>query len=136
MEGRDFSEDMVSDTSAIIINQTLAKELSLKDPIGKRIMNWRVYNVIGVVEDFHDGSLNEEIEPLAMVAGVSLSIVSAKVNAANMQEAIGSITEVWKKFSPHQAIRYSFLDERYAAMYADVQRWHVCLPRLPYSRLL
>jgi putative ABC transport system permease protein len=29
---------------------------------------------------------------------------------------------VWDKFAPHQPIRYSFLDERYAAMYADVQR--------------
>jgi putative ABC transport system permease protein len=29
---------------------------------------------------------------------------------------------VWNKFAPHQPIRFSFLDERYAAMYADVQR--------------
>ena len=122
LEGRNFSEDMVSDTSAVIINQSLAKELGLKDPIGKRIMNWKVYNVIGVVENFHDGSLNEEIAPLAMMAGISPSIVSVKVNAVNMQEAIGSITDVWKKFLPNQAIRYSFLDERYAAMYADVKR--------------
>lgn len=122
LEGRDFSEDMVSDTSSIIINQSLAKELGLRDPIGKRIGNWKIYNVIGVVEDFHDGSLNTEITPLAMVAGISPSIVSVKVHATDMQEAIGSISEVWKKFSPHQAIRYSFLDERYAAMYADVQR--------------
>ena len=78
--------------------------------------------MIGVVEDFHDGSLNEEIRPLAMVVGTSPSIVSVKIHATDMQEAISSITEVWKKFSPHQAIRYSFLDERYAAMYADVQR--------------
>ena len=97
LEGRDFAEDMVSDTSSIIINQSLAKELGLKDPIGKRITNWTVYNVIGVIEDFHDGSLSEEITPLAMVVGISPSIISVKVNAANMQDAIGSITEVWKK---------------------------------------
>jgi putative ABC transport system permease protein len=113
---------MVSDTASIIINQALAKELGLNDPIGKRITNWRVYNVIGIVEDFHNTSLTEEITPLAMVVGISPSIVSVKVDAANMRGAIASITEVWKKFSPHQAIRYSFLDERYAAMYADVQR--------------
>jgi putative ABC transport system permease protein len=29
---------------------------------------------------------------------------------------------VWEKFMPHQAIRYSFLDESYARMYDDVRR--------------
>jgi putative ABC transport system permease protein len=39
-----------------------------------------------------------------------------------MQETIRSITEEWKKFAPHQPIRYSFLDERFASMYADMHR--------------
>lgn len=120
--GRDFSPDMVSDTSAIIINQSLAKELGLKEPLGKRITNWRVYNVIGVVEDFHAESLNDEIGPLAMVAGISPSIISVKVNTDDMPAMIQSVTKVWKKFSPNQSIRYAFLDERYAAMYDDVLR--------------
>jgi putative ABC transport system permease protein len=32
------------------------------------------------------------------------------------------ITNTWKKFSPHQAIRFTFLDQGYARMYDDVQR--------------
>jgi putative ABC transport system permease protein len=122
LEGRDFSADMVSDTSSIIINQSLARELGLNDPVGKRIMNWNVYNVIGVVEDFHTESLTGDIGPLGMVAGISPSIVSVKVRSKDMSSVIASVTEVWKKFAPHQSIRYSFLDERYAAMYADVER--------------
>jgi putative ABC transport system permease protein len=39
-----------------------------------------------------------------------------------MSERIQSITHVWNKFAPNQPIRYSFLDDRYAAMYSDVQR--------------
>jgi putative ABC transport system permease protein len=39
-----------------------------------------------------------------------------------MTDAIQSISGVWMKFMPHQAIRYSFLDESYARMYDDVNR--------------
>ena len=39
-----------------------------------------------------------------------------------MKEALASISGVWKSFIPHQPMRYVFLDESYAAMYADVQR--------------
>jgi putative ABC transport system permease protein len=39
-----------------------------------------------------------------------------------MSGAIKSITRIWNKFSVNQPIRYSFLDESFALMYADVQR--------------
>lgn len=122
VEGRNFSVDMPTDTMSIIINQSMAKMLELNDPIGKRIMNWRFYTIIGVVEDFHFESLRDEIGPLAMVLGISPSIVSIKVNTADMPGLIQTLTTIWKKFSPNQPIRYAFLDEQYATMYADVQR--------------
>ena len=39
-----------------------------------------------------------------------------------MKGTLLSITATWKQFAPDQPIRYTFLDESYAAMYADVQR--------------
>ncbi len=122
-DGRNFSEDMLTDSASIIINQQMAKELDLKDPVGQRIQNWQPYNVIGVVEDFNFESLRNKIEPLAMILGDnSYNIVSVKINSSNMASALTSIETVWKKFSPNQPIRYSFLDESYARMYDDVQR--------------
>jgi putative ABC transport system permease protein len=122
VQGRDFSENMAGDSASIIINQKFARELGLTDPIGKRITNGTLYTIIGVMEDFHLESLRDEIQPVGFVAGISPRIVSVKVGTSDMQGVIESVTKVWKKFSPHQAIRYSFLDERYAAMYADVKR--------------
>lgn len=122
VEGRNFNRDLASDSSAIIINQMMAKELG-GEMIGKRITNYAgLWTVIGVVEDFHFESLREDIRPLAMVLGSEASVLAVKLKPGNMSESIQSLTGVWKKFAPHQPIRYSFLDERYAAMYADVQR--------------
>ena len=39
-----------------------------------------------------------------------------------MTGVLAGVEAVWKKFSPNQPIRYSFLDESFARMYDDVQR--------------
>src|SRR6202000_1478613 len=52
----------------------------------------------------------------------SPSIVAVKVNSGDMKAAMAGITGVWKKFAPDQPIRYTFLDEDFANMYADLKR--------------
>lgn len=121
-DGRDFNADMISDSSGIIINQTMAGKLHLKDPIGKEIQNWQTYTIIGVVEDFHFESMRENIQPLCLVVGSNPSMLLVKVTGSNMPENIQAISGVWNQFSPNQPIRFNFLDERYAQMYDDVQR--------------
>jgi len=122
VEGRNFSYDIAGDTSALIINQTMAKKLNLKNPIGKRITQGYVFTVIGVAQDFNFQSMREEVGPLALHFGISPSIVTVKVKGADMKNTLVAITNTWKSFSPSQPIRYTFLDESFANMYADVQR--------------
>lgn len=78
--------------------------------------------MIGVVEDFHFESLRDKIEPLCFILGNNSNIVSVKVNTSSMRLVTHSIEEIWKKFSPNQPIRYTFLSESFARMYDDVQR--------------
>ncbi|WP_221408730.1 ABC transporter permease [Chryseolinea serpens] len=122
--GRNFNVEMASDSQAVIINQTMANALNLKDPTGRAIVNpWKQkWNVIGIMEDFHFETLKKQIEPLCVVIGRSSNVVMVKIDSKHPQDAIESISGLWKKFSPHQAIRYTFLDQRYAAMYEEVHR--------------
>ncbi|MDP9076702.1 MAG: ABC transporter permease [Bacteroidota bacterium] len=124
VEGRNFSYDMSDDTAGktIIINQTMAKKLNLKHPIGARISNGNAATVIGVVADFNYDSMHREIEPLILHFGLSPSLVTIKVRGGDMKNALQSIAATWKSFAPNQPIRYTFLDESFASMYADVQR--------------
>lgn len=122
VSGRDFDVKMASDSDAVVINQEMAKRLGLKEAVGTRIENYRGWNVIGVVEDFNFESLKQNIEPLAMVLGISPTIISIKLNAGSTPDAIASITGLWKQFAPNQPVRFSFLDQSYARMYDDVQR--------------
>jgi putative ABC transport system permease protein len=120
--GRTFDPEIKSDTSAIIINQAMAKTFGFTDPIGELIQNWKTYRIIGVVEDFHFQSMKGKIEPLSFVYGTWGTIITAKVTTENMQETLATIETVWDRFMPHQPMRYKFLDDSYAKMYADVQR--------------
>lgn len=121
--GRNFSKDFHTDSSTTIVNKALADKLGLKDPIGKIITNGGEHlRIIGVVDNFYFETIKHEVAPLCMVLGNSNSIISVKINGADIKSAMASIAAKWKQFLPNQAMRYTFMDERYANMYADVQR--------------
>lgn len=123
VSGRNFSTDKPADSFAVLINQALANKLGIREAKDQRISNgWQHFNVVGIVEDFNFESMRQNIEPLLLRPGLSSSIVSLKVGGADIQQTIADVTAVWKKFSPGQAIRYTFLDESFASMYADVKR--------------
>lgn len=124
VEGRDFSNLLASDSDAIIINQKLAKQLQLKEPIGQTIGNYYgIFTVVGVVEDFHFESLKRDISPLVLIIRRHLKSMAVRVKTDDMAATIENITGVWKKFSPNQPIRINFLDDQYERTYEDVMRF-------------
>ena len=123
IEGRDFSEKISSDRNAALINQEMVKQLGLEEPVGKRIeASFGSWEIIGVVKDFHYDVMDYKIQPLVMRNAMSTGKMSIRVSTENMNNAIKSITKIWDEFSPHQAVRYSFLDAEYGRMYANVNR--------------
>lgn len=124
LEGRNFSRDMASDTGAVIVNQTFARKLGLgKHPVGQVISHYGTpLRVIGLVEDFNFESMRDNIEGVCLFLGISPSIISVKMKTADAGELLPKVTALWKRFAPDQPIRYTFLDERFKGMYADVQK--------------
>lgn len=123
VEGRDLDPNRASDSSGALINQEMVRQLMLEKPIGARITNsGDLWTVVGVVEDFHFESMKQKISPICIVLGTSPDMISVKVNTSNFPAALAAIEKVWKQFAPQQPFNYSFLDERFAAMYADIER--------------
>ncbi|RDC65453.1 ABC transporter permease [Adhaeribacter pallidiroseus] len=121
--GRDFSQDLASDSQAVVVNQALVQKFNFAQPIGQRITNGgQTWTIIGVVEDFHYETFKREIEPICLTLGNSPSVVAVKVNTPQMAKLVQDLTTVWKRVAPHQPIRFSFLDESYARMYEEVER--------------
>ena len=54
----------VSDQTHFILNEAAVKEISMKNPVGKRFkIDGNEGTIIGVVKDFHFASMKEKIGP-------------------------------------------------------------------------
>ena len=121
--GRDFSRDFSTDVSATIINQAAARQFGWTDPVGKEITipfaqnDMRDFRVIGVVEDFHFDSLKNPIGPLVMIMGRSPGLISFRFEAGKATETIRILRDTWYRLAPGQPFEFSFLDERFSAVY-------------------
>lgn len=123
-DGRNFSPGLVSDSQAVIINQTMARKMGMTHPVGERI-NWGQGTgvpIIGVVEDFNYESVKQAIGPLVLMLGNWTTTVAVRTNTANIKGLLAGVDKIWRGFSPRQAFRYAFLDESFEHMYADVQQ--------------
>lgn len=137
--GRNFSDQIPADARrSVIINESLAKELGMSDPIGKRLPGKRFpdHEIVGVVKDFHFASLYTKVGPLVMVedpslilAGVqNISIESSPVpkllvrlKAGQTASGITKIEEAWKQVSGTEEFSFSFVDESLNKQYRSDQ---------------
>ncbi|HMH23978.1 MAG TPA: ABC transporter permease [Puia sp.] len=124
--GRNFSPSFPSDSDAVIINQTAARELGWihTNPIGKGLARSATsqYTVVGVVEDFHYASAKQKIAPLIMLLGHNSGSILVKIRTADIQPLLADIQRQWDAFKPSTSFSYSFLDEGFARMYSAEQR--------------
>ncbi|HLT46510.1 MAG TPA: ABC transporter permease [Rubricoccaceae bacterium] len=111
--GRNFSGDLASDSSAVILNEAAVRALGLPgDPLGQEVNEGQ--RVIGVVADFHFQSLREAVEPVVLTydaAGTQLAVRLAAAGAAAFPEALRVL---WQRFGAEEPVRYAFLDDNFA----------------------
>ncbi len=133
IDGRDFDLALASDSSGLVINESAAKFMGLKNPVGelvswtwwmdKRVLN---YKILGVIKDMVMASPYEPIEPtMFYLKGFNgtPSWLNIKINPkASPNEALSAIESVFKKVIPTVPFEYKFVDEEYAAKFAKEER--------------
>ncbi|MRR19941.1 FtsX-like permease family protein, partial [bacterium] len=128
VDGRDFQDDMPSDTlSGVIVNETFVKRMGWSDPIGKKIEagdeNTLRARVVGVMKDYHQTGMYNEGESLLLAYRTLNNIVYVKISAENVEQALSHIESSWKEVFPDQPYSYTFLTERFNRQFeADEKR--------------
>lgn len=125
IEGRNFSKDYSADGMALIINEASQKAMGFDDPIGKKVYvgENNIFNIIGVVKDFHYVSLRTEIEPLILLLYPDdCSSIIVRIRSENTAQTLEFMGGVWKRFSGDFEYDYRFLNERLDALYRSEQR--------------
>ena len=124
-EGRDFSREFATDSSALILNESAVKFIGFKDPVGK-IIKWNnePYTVIGVVEDMLVESPYQPIR--ASMYHLDLDQQNVVIMKANPSlpagKAVAQIESVFKKFDPANVLEFKFVDEEFSRKFGDEER--------------
>lgn len=118
VNGRDFSEAH-ADSANYLINETAAKTIGFRDPVGRTITFWDVKGtIIGVVKDFHFNSLHVPIRPLILrLAERTWGYALIRTEPGQTHRAVEELEAWWKKYNPEFPFAHQFADEEYAAMY-------------------
>ncbi len=127
-EGRDFQQDMPSDTlTGVVVNETFVNRMGWKDPIGKKVelgdANTIRARVIGVMKDYHQTGMYNGIESLLLVYRPLNNIIYIKLSGKETKSTISFIENKWKELFPDQPFVYSYLSERFNDQFkADEKR--------------
>jgi putative ABC transport system permease protein len=124
-EGRYFSKEFGTDTTAVMINETAVKFLGFKDPLGKFLLRPRgpgqfeKLKIVGIMKDFNIASLHEKITPVCFtfMRGNYEGYLCIRLNGKNTQNTIRSIETVWKDYSNRQPFQYSFFKDEFNKHY-------------------
>lgn len=131
--GRNFSLDFLTDSTAIIINETAAKLLNLKDPLNQNLyrpygtgpdgkMLGRPYHIIGVVKDFNFSTMHNKVGPLVMELSENWGKLVLRINTKNIPALISQVENKWRVMAPAQPFSYSFMDADFNKTYDADQR--------------
>jgi len=128
VSGRAFQQNMPSDTlSAVVVNETFVNRMGWKDPIGKKVeagdANTLRARVIGVMKDYHQTGMYNDIESLLMAYRPLNDIIYIKLSGNETQPTLSFIETKWKEIFPGQPFVYTYLSERFNRQFdADEKR--------------
>ena len=130
VSGRTFSREFGADSTACLINMATVRSLGWENPIGKTIKmtgspdSDPPFEVIGVMEDFHNKSLHQPIEPLMIrLISEAASFMEIRIQGNNVTRGLEILEEQWGRIYPgHPAMDYTFLDADLEQLYIAEQR--------------
>jgi putative ABC transport system permease protein len=128
--GQSFNRDHETQLQGgLVLNETAVKNYgwkSAEEAIGKKIVSPSGYpagEVIGVVKDYHQFGLQQNIGPMVMDYNPEAGYMYAiRYKAAHTQSLISLVEKEWKKTFPGFDFNYFFLDQDFEKQYQNEQR--------------
>ncbi len=126
--GRGFSEDYGGDGDKIVLNESALRTLgfpSADEAIGQQLWVETVADpmqIIGVVKNYHQQSLNKDYTPILFSLHDKLSwmkqrYISIVTKNSQPKELVTKIETVWNRYFPDSSYDYFFLDQFFDSQY-------------------
>ncbi len=120
LSGRDFSPAFPTDTTGFIINQEAAGLMGMRDPVGHELNMWdRKGKIIGVINNFHFGSVHDPIKPLILLFKHQIDDghILVRTNPGQTAQALAGLEQLSRQLNPAFPFTYQFSDDAYQRLY-------------------
>jgi len=127
-DGRFFSREYGTDSTAVLINEAAVKSLGLDDPLGKYILQpagpqqWNRLKIIGIMKDFNIESMHKAITPVCFTVnggGGGDQYATVRLSGRDIQGTISEIEKVWQNFTSDMPFQYDFFSDRWNNLYSS-----------------
>jgi len=127
--GRGFDRARPADSMGMVLNESAVKQFgfaSAEAAIGQKIwvetLEKQPNEVIGVIKDYHQQSLQQDFTPFILFMDPGLNwipadYVSIKVDATNMRDKVAALEQTWNRYFPESSFDFFFLDDFYNGLY-------------------
>ncbi len=123
-EGRDFSKAFGTDSVSFLVNEAALGKIGYKTGVDQPL-SWENRNgkIIGVLKDFHFGSMHETIEPLILRLDEKRAwgTILVRTETGKTKEALASLEKVTHELNPSFPFTYQFSDLEYTKLYQSEQ---------------
>ncbi len=121
--GSNFREGETQDK--IIINELMAKRLKIGTPaeaLGQSLhfydKNW---TIIGVVKDFHHGTVNDKVEPFGFTSGRSNHYnLNLKLMSADITSTMSKLEDAWSEVDQLHDFSAIFYEDQIERTYSEI----------------
>lgn len=113
----------------VVLNETAVKAFGWPNPeaaLGNRVKMW-IFDgeIVGVVQDFHYGSLHHAIQPLVLMTTPQMypESITLRLHNQNVTETVAFVNATWKKFFPNHPFEYFFIKSDFARLYRQDEQF-------------
>ena len=128
-QGKSFTADDANsgwrNSKKVLINEKAAAQLGFaanENIVGKKILWETEYEIAGVVKDYNHLSMRQAIDPMIFLPSVSFVYFTVQTDAANMQEKINALQQLYRQYFPGNPFDYFFADETYNRQFNTEQQ--------------
>lgn len=121
--GRPFHDHEGSDRQAVLVNETMVKNLGWDNAIGKQFKIDSIsYEVIGVAKDFHSYDLFNPLRPTFFKVSLKKEYryLTIKVNRGSEQKTCESLKSTWAQLFPETPFTGGYQEDVWGNYYTEI----------------
>ena len=123
VEGRSFKDFEGSDKSAVVVNETMAKNLGWSDAVGQQFkIDSVTYEVVGVAKDFHSYSFFSRLRPtfFTVAEQQDFRFLALKVDRAQAFGAFEDLKKAWASLYPEIPFNGGYQEDVWGNYYMEM----------------